>query len=815
MIRLGPVVPEHPSALQLRAIATPEGLVVELTGPSTEAPASILRAPSLETLKAGPSVLWTGVLTNGRTNISVALPTLGGLEAFFQARWEPALDNPDPERWAWVPPGSFLQGSTPSEDGHESDESPSMRVVVRHGFLMGRHEVTQGEFSEVMGSNPSLTQGPDLPVHRVSSAEAMEYCERLTAIEKAANRLPANHEYRLPTEAEWEYAARAGTQTAYSFGNDPGGGGLSEHGWHAENSENRVQPVGLKQSNPWGIHDAHGNVSEWCLDFYSEYLGGVEVDPRGPASGEFRVIRGGSFRDDSAACRSAFRRYEWLDERQDDVGFRVVLAPVGSQPPVPVIELAEIPSGVFRLGSPASEVGHQRDEQPGMEITFRRGFHMSRHEITQAQYQEVINANPSAFQTGQGNRPVDSITWLEATEFCRRLTEREKLAGALPEGFSYRLPTEAEWEYAARAGTTNRYHFGDDPDHRSYPAFARTFTSGKTFNVGGLGANAWGLFDMHGNVAEWCADYADLYSGGRANEPEGPLDSAYRVVRGGGFSDHPEFIRSATRWSYLEPGSRLSNVGFRIVLARTERDATPPMEWVEIAPGTFPMGSPNNEAGRDPDEGPVALVTLTERYFIARDEITQAQYQEIMGVNPSFFPGPLNRPVERVSWREAMEFCRRLTVAEKAANRVPEGYECRLPTEAEWEFAARAGTNTRYSFVADPTDANLSHYASFLAGPTSGVGTKLPNPWGLHDVHGNVREWCLDWYGTFGAEPSLNPRGPAEGQFKVLRGGAWADKAAECRSAARGAIDPEARHPLVGFRVVLGPAMPEELAATR
>lgn len=188
-------------------------------------------------------------------------------------------------------------------------------------------------------------------------------------------------------------------------------------------------------------------------------------------------------------------------------------------------------------------------------------------------------------------------------------------------------------------------------------------------------------------------------------------------------------------------------------------------------------------------------------------EVTQSEYQAVVGSNPSQFPGDPNRPVETVSWHDATNYCMRLTEQERLAGRLPSGWVYRLPTEAEWEFAARAESAERFSFGDDPGYSLLGEYAWY--GDTDGstthaVAGKLPNRWGLFDMSGNVWEWCSDWYGSYPGGASTDPQGVTTGSNRVLRGGSWYDSAIGCRSAYRGSGDPSYQARSIGFRTVLG-----------
>jgi formylglycine-generating enzyme required for sulfatase activity len=246
------------------------------------------------------------------------------------------------------------------------------------------------------------------------------------------------------------------------------------------------------------------------------------------------------------------------------------------------------------------------------------------------------------------------------------------------------------------------------------------------------------------------------------------------------------------------------------------------MELVLLMPAEFTLGSPADEGERGDDEH--ALPVLLGRPFLmGTTEVTQAEYARVMGANPSWYrPGgegagqvegldAARLPVEQVSWEDAVEFCRRLTAVpgEKAR-----GMQYRLPTEAEWEFACRAGTVTAFSTgpLLGPAEANVDGTKAYLdAEEAPGlrrpapVGSYRPNAWGLLDMHGNVAEWCSDFHSvrsTTGGTTQVDPRGPETGDARTTRGGAFLGRVGQCRSAARAARNPEFRHRTIGFRVV-------------
>jgi formylglycine-generating enzyme required for sulfatase activity len=221
------------------------------------------------------------------------------------------------------------------------------------------------------------------------------------------------------------------------------------------------------------------------------------------------------------------------------------------------------------------------------------------------------------------------------------------------------------------------------------------------------------------------------------------------------------------------------------------------MEFTLIPAGEFEMGSPSNEANRDDDEGPVHQVTIKNAYYMGSYEVTQAQWRAVMGSNPSYFTGNDNLPVEKVSWDDVQEFVKKLNAKEGTD-------KYRLPSEAEWEYACRAGTTTRYSF--GDSESNLGEYAWYddnSGGETHPVGQKKPNPWGLYDMHGNVWEWVQDtWHSDYDGAPSDGSAWAGSGAYRVYRGGSWNDLARYCRAAYRYFNVQGYRSSYLGFRLV-------------
>jgi len=236
----------------------------------------------------------------------------------------------------WCPPGEFLMGSPEGEEGRSRDETQH-RVNLTRGFWLAKCECTQGQWEAVMGSNLSQFKGADLPVESVSWDDVQGWLTKMNE----RHPLPEGWEWDLPTEAQWEYACRAGTKTAFSFGNDPSQlhkfGNFADKNvgfsWKDAGQDDGVgemtAKVGSYSANAWGLHDMHGNVWEWCLDWFGDYPSGSATDPTGPKSGVERVYRGGSWKNGTSGCRAAQRARLPPDYRYHLLGFRPAAVPSG------------------------------------------------------------------------------------------------------------------------------------------------------------------------------------------------------------------------------------------------------------------------------------------------------------------------------------------------------------------------------------------------------------------------------------------------------------------------------------------------------
>ena len=225
-----------------------------------------------------------------------------------------------------------------------------------------------------------------------------------------------------------------------------------------------------------------------------------------------------------------------------------------SQGPVAEMKFVSIRAGTFTMGSPSTESGRWNNETQH-QVTLTRDFEMMTTEVTQKQWVEVMGNNPSYFKGD--DRPVESVSWNDVQDFITKLNQKN-------DGYTYRLPTEAEWEYSARAGSTTAYSYGDGEGSLGEYAWFYGNSGSETHAVATKKPNSWGLYDMHGNVWEWTSDWYGSLSTSSVTDPTGASSGSYRVIRGGGWSSYAQYLRSAYR-NYWEPGNRINNVGFRLV----------------------------------------------------------------------------------------------------------------------------------------------------------------------------------------------------------------------------------------------------------
>ena len=450
----------------------------------------------------------------------------------------------------YVPADEFMMGSPSSEQHRDSDEGPQHRVNISKSFYIGVYEVTQAQYKAMIGINPSRFKGDNLPVENVSWNDATEFCRKLSHKEGKT--------YRLPTEAEWEYACRGGTTTKFCFGNRDSE--LDAYAWSADrknNNDNQTHPVGQKKSNAFGLYDMHGNVWEWCQDLYGEnyYSNSPSVDPQGPDMGYGRVLRGGSWGYSLWYCRSA-SRYSYSPHTRDEsgfYGFRVVLELVPTTKKKLIID-TDLVVGDSEPddGQGSSGMMWVSINDPG--VSGHEGFNgqMNKYETTNAKYCQFltaaltsgdiivsdstvygangsnsgadfvgqvyydlagagntyngatnggaarINWAGSSFTVDSGfeNHPVTYVSWYGATAFCNY--------------YGWRLPTE--WEWQAVADYNGNYYGCGISINNSIANYSDSTHPYGTTAVGAFGTYGYGMCEMAGNVGEWTSS---IYSGNR------------------------------------------------------------------------------------------------------------------------------------------------------------------------------------------------------------------------------------------------------------------------------------------------------------
>lgn len=427
------------------------------------------------------------------------------------------------------------------------------------------------------------------------------------------------------------------------------------------------------------------------------------------------------------------------------------------------------------------------------------GFSIGKYEVTQAQWKSIMepveegsdnNLNEVSVQdTRQENYPVNTVSWDEVQVFISRLNGLT--------GKHFRLPTEAEWEYAARGN--ERYRFAGH-EYIDSVAWFEGNSEDEIHAVGQKVPNAYGLYDMSGNVWEWCSDLFSFsyYEKSPKENPKGAKSGSYRSVRGGSY-DYP--VNSCTvtsRGSSLQT-KRDESVGFRLVEPDEPESSSWPgpvrdlvKDMVRVEGGTFQMGCTSEQLDECQSwEYPVHEVQV-ETFQMGKHEVSQAQWVAIMGDNPSKFVGCEHCPVEGVSWQDVQVFIQRLNDLTRQS--------FRLPTEPEWEYAARGMRSTKYA-GSNYIDS-VGWYSANSEGQTHPVGQKNANGYDLFDMTGNVSEWCREVYYSYDQE-DFNEAEHEETTSHMIRGGSWFVPARHNRLTDRGSRKAKAKDATIGFRVAL------------
>jgi formylglycine-generating enzyme required for sulfatase activity len=491
------------------------------------------------------------------------------------------------------------------------------------------------------------------------------------------------------------------------------------------------------------------------------------------------------------------------------------------QDPVTGIEFVWVPKGCFQMGSNSNE----ENSAPLHEVCVD-GFWMGKYEVTQAQWKKIMGNNP--LEIKGDNLPVYDVSWNDVQTFISKLK--------LQPGYRFSLPTEAQWEYAARSGGKNqKYAGGNDIDSVAW----YESNSGDIFHmVGTKASNGLGIYDMSGNVWEWCEDVYDenAYSKHGRNNPVMSSGSSDHVSRGGSFFESSDYMNTTFRsWDNVS----FSIIGFRLCLSRVRqssssdkeatitepkqeqplqesetlsqpasspdkemaitepkpgqpwKDPVTGIEFVWVPKGCFQMGSNSGEA----DEKPVHEVCV-DGFWMGKYEVTQGQWEKIMGDNPSSFKSGDDYPVEEVSWEDTKKFISKLK--QQPGNRFS------LPTEAQWEYAARSGGKDQKYAGGNNIDS-VAWYLSNSGGKTHRVGTKASNGLDIYDMSGNVSEWCEDVYDkkAYPKHDRNNPVVTSGSSSCVLRGGNWLSTSYTLRSARRYSHFTDRRDEFIGLRLCL------------
>ena len=462
-----------------------------------------------------------------------------------------------------------------------------------------------------------------------------------------------------------------------------------------------------------------------------------------------------------------------------------------------------VEGGTFTMGA----TSEQQDDygiyggKPTHRVTLSN-YTIGETEVTQELWQAVMGRNPSSFE-GDLQRPVEWVSWDDCQMFIERLTQLT--------GEYFRLPTEAEWEYAARGGNISRRYKYSGSNTIDDVAWYDSNSSRETHAVKTKQPNELGIYDMSGNVKEWCFDWYDSYSSSAQTDPKGPSSGYRRVLRGGTHSHWSEKSCCVSAREEKDPKEKSQFIGFRLALQPMTENVISNKKSVDtytvngvsftmiaVEGGTFIMGA-TSEQGDDvwDEEKPAHEVTLST-YSIGETEVSQELWRAVMGSKScSDYAGGIY-PVEWVSWNDCQKFIKKL-------NKLT-GKNFRLPTEAEWEYAARGGNASKgykYSGSNDINEVGWYDKSAHRHNDIHLVKTKRPNELGIYDMSGNVKEWCSDKYGSYPSSSQTNPTGPSSGSKRVLRGGASGSHEKACRVSARSYNSPGEQGSRYGLRLAL------------
>lgn len=775
-----------------------------------------------------------------------------------------------------IPPGTFPMGW----EERKGEEGPK-EVTHSQPYFIGQYEVTQGEWERVMGPLRKQRKqlGDRLPVNGISHAEAAEFCRKLTQLDREAGRLPGGYEYRLPTDAELEYACRAGTLTLTYFGDKLSSTQANFDGREPLNKGekgpflNRLAEVGSYPANAWGLHDTYGSLYEWCLDWYhARVTGGVDPVQLLPAPDRpvaKRVKRGGAWKYAGRYCRSANRYYDVPENRSSVVGFRPVLSKLHLDAFHQLADDTQFHfTQIWTRDGTNTRIWHKRDlktrnnfvmsgpvsslpgESYAVPITGKSHNTWAHACLTDGRI--LVQSNPPNQEPGyylmtpvKGGAP--KFERIQCDLATKGILDRIRLSPSetrvcfeFQTGFEHDVPGRrlymADFD-AKRPAITDARPFANAHGKPVWFAWPRWSKDESTIVYQADGK----LYQY--NLAEKSTTLAKggsttpvapqletrSVSGGSKAKAELRNPSLTRRVNNGSETRSKEStarVATNNRYDSAEPESVVMtkhpltadqaqeaqkawarHIGFEVAFENSIG-----MQLRVIPPGTYRIRGRQVGGGQN---RPVE-VSLSQAFLIGQFEVTQGEWKRVMGpIESKVDAGAGDRfPVYRVNHAEATEFCRKLTQLEREAAKLPDGYEYRLPTSVEWEFACRAGTLTRYH-SGKSMNSRLANYdgtqpyrdteqGPFL-GRTAEVGSYPANAWGLHDMLGNVTEWCLDWYHhnvEAGVDPVQFQRSTVKIPGRVIRGGAWRSPGKYCHTANRWYASPESRT-YIGLRPVL------------
>ena len=464
--------------------------------------------------------------------------------------------------------GVFDMGKPSKDDDSEQKDSDFQRVTLSD-YYIGETEVTQDLWKAVMRNNPSKNKGSRFPVESVSWKDCQSFITKLNKI--------TGEEFRMLSEAEWEYAARGG-KLSYDYIYS-GSNILSDVAWC---DVVNLHDVKTKKPNELGIFDMSGNVSEWCQD---------------KKNGKEQILRGSSFRSPKEYAKLIHKGRVSSDLYRDFIGLRLAASQLKSSITISdekegksissefdmspldtnqsksnksissserVLQVSvdgvsfnmiRVDGGKFLMGATEEQLNDSdSDEMPAHQVVLSP-YYIGETEVTQTLWKAIMHQNPSEFKGGK--RPVENVSWEDCQDFIKKLNQMT--------GYNFCLPTEAEWEFAARGGNMSRRCKYSGSNNIDEIARYDKNIDGSTINVGKKTANELGIFDMSGNVWEWCQDWYGDYDSEDQLDPIGPVQSKKRVRRGGSWPDRSILCRVSSR-GCSEPQDRGSNIGFRLAL---------------------------------------------------------------------------------------------------------------------------------------------------------------------------------------------------------------------------------------------------------